>query len=326
MNMNLNKIIYLVLSTGLLFSSCNESEDLLTANAKAGGLLDVTSNSLNYVVGNPEGPYSIEFYVNNEGGEKIKAINLYKSFTTTVKYTEMENGEEVQKDSTFISNEVLDRTIEITNGESNYYLASYTFSELIDGLTVASLNGPVGPLSDSDAEYQIGDKWVFRVETVLESGRTVQQAVPISVSVSTRYAGKYRPIAAEYYRLGVLTYSAADWPDETIIESVDATTYRVVEYLGAEAFSGNEYYFQINDGVITYPDKTPSGEDQTGNDQPFITCQSSPADMVDVHCATSNIVVDDDETGKDRLIMSFGYNTPGSGPRTFYQVLEKIVD
>lgn len=324
MNMNLNKIFYMVLLTGLLFSSCNESEDLLTADAKAGGLLDITSNSLNYVVGNPEGPYLMEFYVNNNGGDKINKINLYKSFITTVKYTEMVEGEEVQKDSTFVSNEILDRTIEIA--ESKYYSTSYTFSELIDGLTVASLNGPAAPLSDSDAEYQIGDKWVFRAETILESGRTVRQAIPVSVSVSTRYAGKYKTIAAEYYRLGVLTYSAADWPAETIIESVDATTYRVVEYLGAEAFSGNEYYFQINDGVITYPDKTPSGEDQTGNDQPFITCQSSPADMVDVHCATSNVVVDDDATGKDRLIMSFGYNTPGSGPRTFYQVLEKIVD
>jgi len=324
--MNLNKIFYLLLVTGLVFTSCNESEDLVTADAKTGGLLTTTSNSVNYVVGNPEGPYTIEFYVNHAAKERITAINLYKSFTTTVKYTEEEEGEEVEKDTTFVSNEVLQTTIDVTSNENGYYSTSLAFADLIEGLSVASLDGPEAPLGDNDQEYQIGDKWTFRVETVLESGRKVLQAAPVSVSVSTRYAGKYRAVQAEYYRLGVLTYSASDWPDETVIESVDATTYRVVEYLGAEAFTGNEYYFQIIDGVITYPDKTPSGDDQTGNDQPFITCQSNPVDMVDVHCATSNVVIDDDVTGKDRLVMSFGYYTAGSGPRTFYHVLEKIVD
>jgi hypothetical protein len=48
--------------------------------------------------------------------------------------------------------------------------------------------------------------------------------------------------------------------------------------------------------------------------------------MLDVHCDESNIVINNDASGKDRLIMSFGYFTPGSGPRTFYQVLEKIVE
>lgn len=324
MKMKLNKI-FCFLTIGILAIACNESDDLVTKDAKEGGLLNASSLSLNYVVGNPEGPYEMEFKV-NQGNEKIKTLRLYKSFTTTVKYTVLVGGKEVERDSTFVSNEVLDRTLTVTESNNHYVAPSYTFDELISGLSVASLDAGVEPLSNNDGDYQIGDKWVFRVEATMEDGSIVQQAAPVAISVSTRYAGKYKAISAEYYRLGVPTYTGADWPAVTQIESVDATTYRVVEYLGPAVFTGNTYYFQIINGVITYPDETPSGDAQTGNSQPFITCQSNPVDMSKVHCGESNIVINDDATGKDRLIMSFGYYTPGSGPRTFYQVLEKIVE
>lgn len=326
MNMNLNKIFYGMLITGLVLASCNESEDLVTEDAKEGGLLTSTSNSLNYVVGNPDGPYTMEFYVHQLKKERIAKINLYKSFTSTVKYTVMKDGEEVVKDTTFVSNEILDHTIDIATAENQYVSANYTLTQLIEGLTVNSMSGPAAPLSDDDLTYNIGDKWVFRVETVLENGRVVQQAAPVSVSVSTRYAGKYKAVQAAYYRLGVETGVTSDWPEETVIESVDPSTYRVVEYFGM--FEGNEFYFQIDvNGNITYPAKTPTGEDQTGNGQPFLICQDmTPDDQAKVNCGNSNYVVNNDDNGKDRLIMSFGYNTPGSGPRTFYQVLEKIVE
>lgn len=320
-----NSIFFSLVMLLSVVVACNDSDDLLTENAKEGGLLTATSQSLNYVVGNPDGPYTLEFFV-NQGNEKIKSIRLYKSFTSTVTYTETVDGKEVEKSKTLVSNEVLDRTLPVTETKNHYVSASYTLDDLIGNLSIANLAGEVKPLPENDGLYQIGDKWVFRIESVLDDDRVVQQGYTISVSVSTRYAGKYRAVAAEYYRIGVLTYTVADWPAETVIESVDATTYRVLEYFGAAAFTGNEYYFQIVDGVITYPAKTPTGEDQTGNDQPFITCQSNPVDMAPVHCESSNKVINDDVNGKDRLIMSFGYYTAGSGPRTFYQVLEKIVE
>ena len=111
-----------------------------------------------------------------------------------------------------------------------------------------------------------------------------------------------------------------------LIESVDATTYRVVEYFGA--FNGNEYYFQIDENdKITYPAETPDGDAQTGNGEPMTTCALNPGDLTNVPCgADTNIVIRDDVSGKDRLVMTFGYFTGGSGPREFYQVLEKIVE
>jgi hypothetical protein len=330
MNMNFKKILSLGAVLGFVIAGCNENDDLVTENAQEGGLLTVTSTSLNYVVGNPEGPYGMEFYVNQVGKQGVNKINLYKSFTSTVKTTKIVDGEEVEYDTTFTSNEVLDRTITVSGDNNDYVSTAYTLGEMIEGLTVASLNGPAAALPTDDGLYNIGDKWVFRVETVMDDGRVVQQSTPVAVSVSTRYAGKYRAVKTEYYRLGVLTYTTADWPDETVIESVDATTYRVLEYFGAEAFSGNEYYFQIDgDGNITYPAKKPNGEDQVGNDQPFLRCgDMDPATAAQVHCGESNMVINDDVSGKDRLVMSFGYNTTSgaTGPRSFYQVLEKIVE
>lgn len=48
--------------------------------------------------------------------------------------------------------------------------------------------------------------------------------------------------------------------------------------------------------------------------------------MTHVNCGNSNFVVRDNVDGKDKLYMSFGYYTTGSGPREFYQVMEKIVE
>jgi hypothetical protein len=309
---------YLYITTLAVAFSCNESEDLVTANAREGGLLDPASTSVNYVVGQPAGPYNMSFFV-RQGDNQTTQVRLYKSFTTTVTYTEIVEGEEVEKEKTFVSNEILAETIDITESGNHHISTSYDFEELKSGLEIESLNAGPAPLPAADGDYQIGDKWVFRVESVLSDGRVVEQASPINVAVSTRYAGTYKPVAAEYYRLGVLTTDLSGWPDEVTIESVDATTYRVLEYWGP--FEANEFLFQVNDGVITYPD------DQILNDQPMITCESNPADFIPaVNCGNTNFVVNDDVAGKDRLHMTNGYYTAGSGPRVMYQVLEKVVN
>ena len=199
---------------------------------------------------------------------------------------------------------------------------NFTYNELSEGIIV---NGQ--PLPTNDTELEIGDYWTLTYVSKTSSGNEALNNKSTKVSVGTRFAGNYRCVEAEYYRLGVLTYTAADWPASTTIESVNSTTYRVVEYFGV--FSGNEYYFTIDENdVIGYPDNTPDGTPQSGNGQPFITCLSNPADMTPVYCGSSNYVIRDDVEGKDRLVMSFGYNTTSGavGPRVFYQVLEKIVD
>jgi len=64
----------------------------------------------------------------------------------------------------------------------------------------------------------------------------VEQAVKVKMTVATRFAGKYKPIAGEYYRIGVPTYALGDWPSEVTVESVDAITYKMTDF---EPFLGN---------------------------------------------------------------------------------------
>ncbi len=110
-----------------------------------------------------------------------------------------------------------------------------------------------------------------------------------------------------------------------MIQSVDAITYKVLEYMGP--FDGNEWYFQVDPVTldITYPAEW-NGVAQTGNGNPFIDCTTNPADFAAMGLDCINKVVLDDVNGKDKLFMTYGYYTTGSGPRTFYHELEKIVE
>src|SRR5688572_13210964 len=144
---------YLYITTIAVAFSCNESEDIVTANAREGGLLEPASASVNYVVGQPEGPYGMSFFV-RQGDVTTTEVRLYKSFTKTVKYTEMEEGEEVEKSKTFTSNEVLQETFNITETANHHISTSYDLAELISGLQVASLDAGPAPLPADDSQYQ----------------------------------------------------------------------------------------------------------------------------------------------------------------------------
>jgi hypothetical protein len=286
-----------------LATSCTEDDnDELTGNAIEGGLVNLDATAIGYVVGN-DGTYTASGEV-YQGEAKTTSIEVYKSFTDS------ETGT--------TTDEILFETIslsDIQQGQANDFAFQFKYEDLIEGLS---------SLPSSDSELNIGDFWTLKFVSTLQNGSKITNANVVKVSVGTRFAGIYKTTDALYYRIGVLTYDEGIWPSETVIESVDATTYRVVEYFGP--FSGNEWYFQIDENdKITYPDETPSGDAQTGNGQPFITCESNPGDMTNIPCGSgTNIVIRDDVNGKDQLIMSFGYLTAGSGPREFYQVLEKI--
>ena len=311
----MKKILYILSLIALIpffFYSCESEDNLVTGNAKEGGLVDILTPSLNYVVGNTTSAYNFTMKIYQGVPVKTTKVTLYKYFSSVLDDT---------VGGSPLSNEVLVTTIDITNQETTESIISpsYFYPDLIDGLTFKD-----NPLPASDGNLNIGDAFYFRIVTEMEDGREVEQATRVKLTVSTRFAGKYKTIKHEYYRIGVLTYTEADSPSELSIESVDAITYKMVEYAGA--FEGNTLYFQIDaSGVISYPLKW-KGVDQVINDVPIITCTDNAGDMTNVHCATSNYVIKDDVNGKDRLIMAFGYYTPGSGPREFWEILEKIVE
>ncbi len=304
---NIKILLLLLLGLSLITSCVDDDNDELTGSAITGGLVKPTSNSIGYVVGNGD-TYTAGGTV-FQGNVQTETVEVYNSFTSS------QTGE--------TSNEVLLATLDITGmevGTDGEFATSFDYNDLIDGLTLSG-----NPLPADDGNLSIGDFWTLRFVSKLSNGNTVSNAATTKVSVGTRFAGTYAVVESVYYRIGVNRDDVA-WPEEMLIESVDATTYRVVEYFGA--FSGNEYYFQIDaNDKITYPEETPDGEGQTGNGQPLTTCDRNPGDLTNVPCGDdTNLVIRDDVTGKDRLVMTFGYFTAGSGPREFYQVLEKIVE
>ncbi|SDS05516.1 hypothetical protein [Christiangramia echinicola] len=296
------KYIFIAMFSLTLATSCTDDDnDELTGDAIEGGLVNLDAAAIGYVVGN-DGTYTAsgEFY---QGEEKTVSVDVYKSFTDS------ETGTTTEE----ILFEEIDFS-DIQQGFANDFSFQFKYEDLIEGFSA---------LPSNDAELNIGDFWTLKFVSTLEDGTEVTNASTVKVSVGTRFAGIYRTIEAEYWRIGSFNADASSWPDETVIESVDATTYRVVEYFGL--FAGNEWYFQIDENDnITYPEETPSGDAQQGNSQPFITCASG--DLTNIPCGSdTNIVIRDDENGRDQLVMSYGYFTAGSGPREFYQVLEKIV-
>lgn len=303
--------IYIIITT--LLYSCTADNDLLTQNETQGGLVSVNSKLVGYVVGNGNTfEYKASFDI-IQGKVKTSKVDVYSFFNKK------------NSDGTFsASNKVLLKTIVLdTNISFKNYDFLFSYNELINGIIINNV-----PLSSDDSTLQIGESWTLSFVSTTTDGNIYENASTAKVAVGTRFAGTYKCNVGSYYRLGVLNATGGDWPGSTTVESVDETTYKVVEYFGI--FSGNEYFFNmdIND-LITYPVNKPDGSPQLGNGQPFITCTTNPSDFsaVGIDCSsTSNRGVRDNVDGKDKLYMSYGYFTTGSGPRVFYHELEKIVN
>ncbi len=309
----MKKLAFLFLSFSAMFVACSDDNfDTLTGNENTGGLVSVDKTNIGYVVGNGD---TFQYTANLsafQGREKVQTVDVYKQFTNI-------DGD--------VSNKVLLTTITFPNAQQTETVGlAFTYPQLISGLTI---NG--ASISSDDTTLNIGDYWTLTYVSTSSDGDVTENATTTKVAVGTRFAGNYKCVDGAYYRIGVLTYEEALWPPVTVIESVNSTTYRVKKYFGpftnTSTATGGDYYFSIDSSDnITYPLTTPTGVSQSGNGQPFISCQTHPGELNNVQCSSSNYVVRDDVTGKDRLYMSFGYlNGPGAS-REFYQVMEKIVD
>jgi hypothetical protein len=300
----IKKISILFLSL-VAFYACNDEQlnvDNFDGNVVDGGLLDVKNTALNYVVGNP-GPYNVNIRV-YQGEAKTTSIRVSKTFYS----------------GNFVSNTVdTFKTIAISNTDQNSFVNySFDFNEMVAGL----VDSDGSPLSTNDGDYLVGDYWKFDY-FVTNSNGEVLNYTSTKATVSTRFAGTYRVLQGDYWRLGV--YYANYFPDEVIIESIDASIYK---HNGIAAWpDGNAFYFTVNNdtGAISIMETDPAGNAVLLNDQPIITCDNYGGWMV-ATCAGSDIAVKNDDTGEDTLTLTVGYNTAGSGPREFYEILEKIVD
>lgn len=289
--------------------SCDDqNQDLLTGNKNEGGLLDVKNILVPYVVGNGNDfDYKASISV-FQGDVKVQTVDIYKTFTNV-------DGES--------SNTALLKTVTFPVAAQVENLDfTATYNELIAGLLIDGV-----ALSSDDSNLNIGDYWTLKYVSRTSAGTSAENLKTTKVAVGTRFAGQYNVVQCEYWRIGVIR------PDVTgsflgtvvTIESVNATTYRKLEWCGP--FSGNEFYFTIDSGDNVLVPTLYNGEAQLLNALPAINCSETPANITNAcgFAGIQNKAVRDDVDGKDRIYMSYGY-LAASGSREFYEVLEKVVE
>lgn len=311
--MNKIKFLLFFLSFAVGFTACDkEQDDLVTANAVEGGLLEPQNPAINYIVGDTK-TYTAKLKV-YQGGIKTTSIDVYKQF----------------KGVLGTSQNVLWKTISINSATTGFATYTFDYNELRAGLTL-----PGGEIPADDQLLSIGDKWTLTYVSKTSEGKSHLNSSSVgstTVSVSTRYAGTYEVIASDYWRIGAQSGSA-NWVGATrTIESVDATTYY---HAGIGPFAPEDdarafFYFKINSDLeISYDPTSPDGTAITGLGTYLISCAIEPNSMTNVPCGdgVSDYVVKDDATGKDILYMTYGYMTTSGavGPREFHEVLRKIV-
>jgi hypothetical protein len=195
------KVFLLVFTVlGLLFSACNKSEDLVTADAKTGGLV-VPTSSIPYKLGATP---TVNINVEIPMGPGIVSVKVFNQFISNA------NGNE--------SDKVLMTTMDVGSANSTEAVTktlSITYNDLKKDIVI----GGVGLPSD-ETLLPIGDYWELSYTSVMEDGREVVNNATTTIAVANIYAGFYqcvgvfhhptagdRPINEEKFLTPVSAYS-----------------------------------------------------------------------------------------------------------------------
>ncbi|MFH6768074.1 hypothetical protein V8G56_04935 [Gaetbulibacter aquiaggeris] len=303
----MKNIKYLVLTvlTVFAFISCvDDDNDELTGNAITGGLVSVNNALISYVVGSGN-TYSASGSV-YQGNVQVTSINIYKSFQTV-------GGD--KSDEVFFTSVDLPAVI----GQTSNFSLSFTYEDLIDGLT---LNGSALPANDG--ELSIGDFWTLRYASNTSTGSLNFNGSVTKIAVGTRYAGVYSTEEAAYWNSG--SYLGSWAPADRIIESVDATVYK---HVGHAYWDDQEWFFTVDNetGYITVLPEYPAGTGTLINGSPIMTCEGAGGDFEMITCdATTSKATPDDVNGEDMLEFTVGYFRGVGATREFYEKLIKQVD
>lgn len=303
----MKKLSYLlVLLFSVSFISCtDDNSDTLTGNENTGGLITVKNALVGYVVGNGDTfEYGAGFSA-FQGTTEVVSVDVYKQFTSVT------DGK---------SQKILLTTIDMPLASQVENMNfTFTYLDLIEDLTVAG-----SPIDADDSNLNIGDFWLLTYEANTSKGTVALNRQTTKVSVGTRFAGNYQVVNGQYWRIGAWRTDIVWTGTEVAVESVDAVTYRKLEWAGP--FSGNEFYFTINSSDVVHVPNSYNGVVQLINGQPVTNAVFNAADLSNAiaYPGLQDVVTKDDVNGLDRIYMTYGYVTPGSGPRELYEVLEKI--
>ncbi len=203
----MKKITYSVLSlivALMVLSSCSQTyTDLMTADAKTGGLL-VPTKSFPYKLG---GTKTFDISVLVPQGPGIVSIEVYKSYTGKA--------------------EVLDQTIPVASANATAdktLKLTYTYAKLITGLSMPADEGLL----------KIGDAWTLRYVSVMEDGRKVDVSTKTLISVANFFAGSYSLLMKYFHPTAGGVYPTAPYGGDrkSTVSLVPIGAYDCTDYFG----------------------------------------------------------------------------------------------
>ena len=147
----------------LLLTSCEKNyTDLMTAEAKTGGIL-VPTKSFPYKLGGTK-DFNVELLIPK--GPGIVSVEVYRKYTG-------------------IATEVLDQTVAVGSAnktDDKTIQVSLNYAKLIAGLGMPT----------DESVLKIGDGWTLRYVSVMEDNRKVDVGPKTTITVANKYAGYYQ--------------------------------------------------------------------------------------------------------------------------------------
>ena len=171
----MKKLIFSALSlifTVVILTSCDKKySDLMTADAKTGGLV-VPAGSIAYLLGATP---SLSVSLTVPKGPAITSIEVYNKY--------------LRRADTVYSNSVLMKTIDVSSANASADdLADYSISYA--NLTKDILVGGAALPADENL-LPIGDTWQLTYISVMADGRRVENSSITGIDVSNRWAASY---------------------------------------------------------------------------------------------------------------------------------------
>jgi hypothetical protein len=178
------KVFLLVFTVlGLLFSACNKSEDLVTADSKTGGLV-VPTSSIPYKLG---ATATVDITVEIPLGPGIVSIEVYNQYTQ----------QPTEETPLIQSNQVLMQTMDVSMANATELVTktlSITYNDLRKDIVLDGAGLP-----SDETLLPIGDFWQLSYISVMEDGRKVVNNGTTDISVANIYAGFYQCVGVFHH-------------------------------------------------------------------------------------------------------------------------------
>lgn len=162
--------VLMLVAQVLFLNSCVEPDDLMTADAKTGGLVVPSTNLLLKAGANQ----SFDVVIEIPKGPGIASLEMMKVFS---------------QGDTLFSNEAELTPVDVSSvntTDTAFISFSLAYADLKEGLTLGG-----EPMPAEETGLGIGDYWTIVYTAVMEDGRKVVNNSTTVIAVSNKYAGYY---------------------------------------------------------------------------------------------------------------------------------------